>query len=203
MNELEFENERLEQNVRENNETNNKGDVYFGSSFAQRAFEYDLNKDIELMKKKNPNYTGSIPHQNRGELTRLANEISKEKEAQDGEDSKVGKETLGYSSDHYKWEMEQALKSGNQIWYENAKRHYGEAKARETLGEGEAAEGEEALGYSSEMYNLEMKKFMEDKEKSSSESTETHKEKLKTGLNLVNAAIGGVAGYKIAEKLIK
>lgn len=26
------------------------------------------------------------------------------------------KEILGYSSDHYKWEMGQALASGNKIW---------------------------------------------------------------------------------------
>lgn len=174
MSEFNIENEMMEQNNRETSEMNNetaKGEnkESLGESFAERALAYDLDRDIEFARKKNPNYTGTVPHRNRGELSRLANEMAEEKVNENSSDKQgEGKESLGYSSDHYKWEMGQALKSGNQIWYENAKRHYGEAKAREMLGEGEAAEtgeeakdskaskeGEEALGYSSEYYKNE------------------------------------------------
>ena len=38
---------------------------------------------------------------------------------------------IGYSSDHYQWEMSNAIKNNNQIAYDNAKRNYADAKARE------------------------------------------------------------------------
>ncbi len=42
-----------------------------------------------------------------------------------------GAEKLGYSSDHYEWEMAQALEKGNSVAYDNAKRNWAKAKARE------------------------------------------------------------------------
>lgn len=46
-------------------------------------------------------------------------------------DGKEVAEHLGYSSDYYQWEMANAIKSGNQIAYDYAKRNYANAKARE------------------------------------------------------------------------
>lgn len=39
-------------------------------------------------------------------------------------------EAVGYSSDHYKWEMAQAIKSGNSVWLEHAKANYANALAK-------------------------------------------------------------------------
>lgn len=47
------------------------------------------------------------------------------------EDTKKVSGKLGYSSEHYQWEMANAIKNNNQIAYDNAKRNYANAKARE------------------------------------------------------------------------
>ena len=56
-----------------------------------------------------------------------ANEHANEEQAE----MDKGAEKLGYSSDHYEWELEQALEKGNSVAYDNAKRNWAKAKARE------------------------------------------------------------------------
>jgi len=69
------------------------------------------------------------------------------------------KESVGYSSDYYEHRMAEGLRSNNKPMYENAKKHWAEAKVRESVGsddsEGEAAETadeKEAVGYSTIYY---------------------------------------------------
>lgn len=97
-----------------------------------------------------------------------------------------GQETLGYSSDYYKSEMAKAIKNGNQIAYENAKKHYSSAKVKETVGAGETADGEageereegseekETLGYSSDYYKSEMAKAIRNGNQIAYENAKDH-----------------------------
>lgn len=71
-------------------------------------------------------------------------------------------ETLGYSSEYYKHQMEAAIAAGNKIAYENAKRAYAKAAVKESYGAGGEGleeipeESEETLGYSSSYYKHQM-----------------------------------------------
>lgn len=52
--------------------------------------------------------------------------------AQEQQEMDEGAEMLGYSSEYYEHEMERAIKNGNKIALEHAKRNYAHAKAKET-----------------------------------------------------------------------
>lgn len=102
--------------------------------------------------------------------------------------------------------MGQALASGNKIWYDNAKRHYGEAKARETLGEGEAAgDKKETLGYSAEFYQAEIENHMKKGNESSVEHAIEENTKAIRQTVRTNAAMlaGGIAGVIVGTKINK
>lgn len=106
--------------------------------------------------------------------TEEVKEVTEEQENQ--EETEEGKESLGYSSDYYKHEMARAIKNGNKIAYENAKKNYSHAKTRETLGAGETSEqGKESLGYSSK-YNEMLKQNTKDYTKAALEANEEKEE---------------------------
>lgn len=68
------------------------------------------------------------------ELNEIGREVTEEvtetvKETD--KDVRENAETVGYSSDYYKWQMANAIESGNQIAYDYAKRDYAKAKAEE------------------------------------------------------------------------
>ncbi len=64
-------------------------------------------------------------NQEQQELDQRAQEAAEQTEEQ---------ESMGYSSDHYEWEMKTALENGNRIAYDNAKRNWANAKVKEQTG---------------------------------------------------------------------
>lgn len=55
-------------------------------------------------------------------------------QAQEAAEQQEGKEAVGYSSDYYQWQMENALEKGNKIAYDSARRNWAKAKAKEATG---------------------------------------------------------------------
>lgn len=101
------------------------------------------------MQKTNQNAEQTIPENGM--------ELSGEMETAENVENTENTEAVGYSSDYYEHRMASALESGNAIAYKNAKYNWAQAKAREAVGSGEAAESpdeKEAVGYS-EIYDPE------------------------------------------------
>lgn len=66
------------------------------------------------------------------ETVGTSSEVSETDTPSERVEATEGDETVGYSSDYYKHQMERAIANGNSIAYSNAKNNYAKAKVRET-----------------------------------------------------------------------
>ena len=154
MNEMLYENEAMEnknEKMTEQNAEYTESQEALGYRMPEKKDEFG--RPIPPWKQT---WTGPIYYHSNERLGE-SDEIVEEKVNENpGEKVEELKESPSYSSEHYKSEMQQAIKDSNIMVYERAKRNYAKAVANETLGEAEvAAEGEEALGYSSNHFKHE------------------------------------------------
>lgn len=131
-------------------------------------------EEQEQLEGKNPELTEEKPEGQESPEIRESDEGKEAPELQENqEQTDEGKEALGYSSDHYKHEMARAIKNGNKIAYEHAKKNYSHAKVKESLGAGEAAEeGKGTLGYSSKYGAAALRQNTKDYTKAALEANE-------------------------------
>ena len=108
--------------------------VSFGSAFGrtnpegmtQREYMRTRNGHREMLERQR---FGLDPRT--GEYASKNAEPQEQDEAQEQTEEGEGREAMGYSSDYYEHEMARALKNVNRIAYDNAKRNWANAKAKE------------------------------------------------------------------------
>ena len=141
MKEMSFENEIMEQSAQENLEANNENSELSNQEAhgmsARELMREDIRRDMEKMKEKYPGLRGSIYHSDRESLSELARKAQQEEA-----DAEGSKEAHGGSVSHHKWEVETAIKNGNEIARKNAEARLAKAIVQQAYGESDEVAAE-------------------------------------------------------------